>query len=137
MANMTGQRKSSAVTSTELSRYFVASLFALVVDVGLLILLAQVFAMPYLVANVFAFISGSIVAYLVSTRWVFENRRLDNKALEYLIFVFIGVLGLGVNEATLWMGTEILFWSLLPAKLLAAGFSFLFNFVVRKIMLFK
>jgi putative flippase GtrA len=121
----------------ELFRYFVASIFALLVDVGILLALTQIFAVHYLAANVISFVTGSIVAYLASAHWVFEKRRLDNKALEYLVFLLIGVFGLGVNEAALWTCMEVLIWPLLPAKLMSAGVSFLFNFIVRKAALFS
>jgi len=123
--------------SAELFRYLIASLLALLVDVGLLLLLTQIFGIHYLAANAISFVSGSIVAYLVSTNWVFATRRLDSKPLEYLIFVLIGVFGLGVNEASMWVCMEILIWSLLPAKLISAGMSFLFNFALRKAVLFN
>ncbi len=127
----------AVANSAELSRYFVASLLALLVDIALLMLLTQIFAIHYLVANAISFVSGSIVAYLVSIHWVFEKQRLDNRAYEYLIFVLIGVVGLGVNEVAIWVCMELLIWSLLPAKLISAGVSFLFNFTLRKALLFN
>ncbi len=129
-------RKQAAARSAELARYFVASLFALLVDIGILLALTQLFAVHYLAANVVSFVAGSIVAYLASVRWVFKKRRLDNKALEYLAFLLIGVLGLGVNEAALWTCMEVLVWPLLGAKLMSAAISFLFNFAARKAALF-
>jgi putative flippase GtrA len=136
MLKMAATRTWAKPGRIELVRYFVASVFALLVDIALLMLLTQAFAIHYLAANVLSFVSGSIVAYLISTHWVFEKHRLSNKPLEYLIFVLIGVLGLGVNEAALWTCMEVLVWSLLPAKLVSACISFLFNFAARKILLF-
>ena len=54
-----------------------------------------------------------------------------------LIFVAIGVGGLAVNEIVLWLGIEVAALSLIVAKLAAAATSFVFNFVIRKMVLFS
>jgi putative flippase GtrA len=123
--------------SAELSRYLVVSAAALAVDLGLLALLSGVFGAHYLVANPIAFALGALVAYLGSVHWAFKNRRVSNSGLELLIFVAIGVGGLAVNEGILWLGMEVAALSLLFAKLGAAVTSFIFNFVVRKMVLFS
>ena len=110
---------------------------ALAVDLGLLALLSGVFGAHYLVANPIAFALGALVAYLGSVHWAFKNRRVSNSGLELLIFVAIGVGGLAVNEGILWLGMEVAALSLLFAKLGAAVTSFIFNFVVRKMVLFS
>ncbi|MBT3371521.1 MAG: GtrA family protein [Rhodospirillaceae bacterium] len=130
-------RKLSAIARQEFRRYFAASILGLSVDVGLLMLLTQAFSLPYLLANSFAFLSGSAVVYLASAHWAFQKRRFGNAIFESFLFVLIGVVGLAINDAMLWISVEILVWSLLPAKFLAAGFSFLTNFALRKVVLFN
>lgn len=131
------QQNLSIFGLTELMRYFATSVVALSVDICVLILLTHAFSINYLLSNVFAFLSGNVVVYFASVRWIFGTRRLVNIPFEWLIFILIGTLGLAVNVATLWMCVDILVWPLLPSKLLAAGFSFLFNFAVRKLVLFN
>ncbi len=122
--------------SGEFSRYLVISAVALAVDVGVLTLFSGVFGIHYLIANPLAFALGALTAYLGSIHWAFRNRKLSNKGLELAIFVAIGVGGLAVNEAVLWLGIEVVTLSLLMAKMGAAVASFAFNFVVRKMVLF-
>ena len=59
---------------------------------------------------------------------------MSNSGMELAIFIGIG--GLAVNEAILWLGIEVAALSLMFAKLGAAVTSFVFNFVVRKMVLF-
>ena len=123
--------------SGELSRYLVVSAIALAVDLGLLAILTALFALPYLAANAIAFTLASLIAYMGSVHWAFKNRKIANQKLELALFIAIGMAGLLLNEATLWLGVEVAALSLLVAKMGAAVTSFAFNFTVRKIVLFS
>ncbi|MDP6345247.1 MAG: GtrA family protein [Alphaproteobacteria bacterium] len=137
MTQLACQTQVEHIDAGELPRYFVVSGVALAADVTALYLLSQWFGAHYLIANPIAFILGAVVAYLGSVHWAFRSRRLQNAGLEFAIFAAIGVAGLVVNEAVLWLGIEVAALSLLLAKFGAAGASFAFNFVVRKLLLFS
>jgi putative flippase GtrA len=121
----------------DLSRYFVASLAALALDVAMLSLCLRVLNLGLAWSASVGFAAGAIVAYVLSIRWVFRNRAFgDVPALEFLTFVGIGVAGLGVTQLVLWLGVTQM--HLLPelVKLSAAGITFAFNYLVRRSMLF-
>ncbi len=61
---------------------------------------------------------------------------MTNSGMELAIFIGIGLGGLAVNEAILWLGIEVAALSLMFAKLGATVTSFVFNFFVRKMVLF-
>lgn len=121
----------------EFHRYFLLSLAALALDFSLLFILAEVLGVHYLIANAASFLTGAIVAYIGSIVWVFAVRRITNPRRECAIFVAIGIAGLGVNEAVLWIGVQNMGLSLGPAKVAAAAASFAFNYLVRKLWLFR
>ncbi|MDP6691225.1 MAG: GtrA family protein [Alphaproteobacteria bacterium] len=133
---ITGAIGDTAV-SGEFSRYMVVSAAALAADLGLLYLLSVGLGAHYLIANPIAFTLGALVAYFGSVHWAFQNRKLSNSGLELAIFVAIGVGGLAVNEAVMWLGVEVAALSLLFAKAAAAVTSFSFNFIIRKLVLFS
>jgi putative flippase GtrA len=120
----------------ELVRYFVASAIALGVDTGLYVLGMRLH-LGYQSAAVLGFVGGLSVAYLISVRWAFQTRRLGDARLEFMVFAAIGVLGLLLTEALLWVQVDVLAFGPLPAKLGAACGVFLFNFGARKSVLFK
>jgi putative flippase GtrA len=122
--------------SVELSRYLVVSAAALAVDLALLFLISGIFGAHYLIANPIAFAMGALLAYVGSVHWAFKSRKMANSTMEFVIFVGIGIGGLAVNQAILWLGIEVAALSLILAKLGAAETSFVFNFVVRKMVLF-
>lgn len=121
----------------EFVRYFIVSLVALAADFGTLVGLTELFGIPYLVSNVAGFILGAVVVYIGGIVWVFANRRLSDARAEFIIFVMIGVGGLGVNEGVLWLFTSGIGFHYTFSKVFAAAASFAFNFLVRKYLLFR
>jgi len=121
----------------DLARYFGASLVALLVDVAALSLSLRVLHLGLAMSATAGFVAGAIIAYQLSIRWVFRQRSFrDAPALEFLTFIGIGVAGLGVTQLVLWIGvTE---FHLMPeaVKLAAAGVTFVFNYLMRKSLLF-
>jgi putative flippase GtrA len=128
--------RSQARGVREFLRYFAASAVALGVDAGLFAL-AMRLGLGYPLAAALGFSTGVAVAYLISVYWVFEARSVHSRALEFALFVGVGALGLGLTELILWIGIGMLGLAPMVAKLVAAGGVFLFNFGVRKILLFR
>ena len=120
----------------ELARYFVASAVALGVDTGLYALALRL-QWRYALAAILGFLGGIAVAYLISVRWAFRTRRLGDARVEFAMFASIGLLGLLLTEALLWLQIDVLGFGPLPAKLAAACGVFFFNFGARKLVLFR
>ena len=118
----------------ELLRYGAVSVIALLVDLGCLMALAQFF--HYLLAASFSFVLGGIVAYHLSVKYVFSQRRIGKAATELTLFITLGVVGLLVNVAVIAMSVNLWHVPLPLSKLLAAGTTFSCNFVLRKWLLF-
>ena len=118
------------------SRYFLASAIALAVDAGIYVALIRLVGVHYLFSAPIGFSIGVTVIYFLSTRWVFRERRLSDARREFVIFAFIGMLGLLLNELILFLGVERLALSYELAKLASAGIVFGFNFSARKLLLF-
>lgn len=127
----------TALLRHDLLRYFAASLIALAADLGTLSLCLRVLHFGLGWSASIGFGVGALVAYLLSIRWVFRQRAFaDAPAVEFLAFVGIGITGLGITQFMLWLGVVKL--HLLPeaVKLAAAVVTFLFNYLVRKTLLF-
>ncbi|WP_312914263.1 GtrA family protein [Stenotrophomonas sp.] len=128
---------SGRIFAHDLFRYFVASVIALAIDVAVLSVAMRLFNAPMGWAATLGFASGAVVAYALSTRWVFKARSLAAAPLiEFAVFAIIGIVGLGVTQFVLWLGVVKL--GLLPelVKLAAAGATFVFNYLARRSLLF-
>ncbi|WP_374434971.1 GtrA family protein [Inhella sp.] len=117
----------------EFVRYGSASALALAVDVGLLFLLSRLgLALTWAAAAGFMF--GLVVVYFLSIRWAFSQRRVRDHRAEFLVFLIIGLAGLLLTEVLLNCLTPAL--SLGLAKAFTTCLVFVFNFSLRKLLLF-
>ena len=89
----------------------------------------------YLVSASISFSAGLVVIYLLSIFVVFKNRSLRNRWQEFLVFLFIGLLGLGLNGLLLF-GFEQISVGYAMAKIPTAVAVFLFNYSTRRFLLF-
>lgn len=120
-------------------RYFLTGGLAFVVDFGLFAICLYAFEWHYLVSNLVGLIAGLVVNYWISIRWVFAacKRSVSNRTLEFSMFALIGILGVLLNQALMWLQVDFL--EILPmlAKFISAAIVLLWNFGIRKIFLFK
>lgn len=121
----------------EFVRYFAASLVALIVDAGLLVLLTSGVGVPYLWSGAIAFLAGLATVYFLSVRWVFSKRTLADARMEAIVFAVIGLVGLGINELVLYGLTGVLGFHYGLAKIASVGLVFSWNFGARKYLLFR
>jgi putative flippase GtrA len=119
----------------EFSGYGVASAAALSVDMGLLWALVHV-GIQYIAASAASFTAGAVVAYWLSITLAFRRHRIRDRRVELLGFVAIGVMGLIINTSVIYTAVQFLGLHYMLAKSAAAGFTFAFNFIVRRQLLF-
>lgn len=124
-------------TLVQLIRYTFVGGFSFLVDFGVLAFLTEVMHLHYLLSAGISFLFGLLVNYLLSVKWVFSTRMVENKYLEFLLFLVIGLIGLGLNELFLWMLTDLAHVYYLISKILTAVVVYLWNFFARKILLFN
>lgn len=123
--------------SGQFFRYFIVGGIAFMVDFTLLFLLTEFGHIHYLLSASIAFIGGIAVNYALSVSWVFNHRRIDNRAHEFAIFAIIGILGLTFNTVLIWLFTGLAGLHYLGSKVIAAALILLFNFGTRKALLFS
>ena len=121
---------------SELTRYGLVSVIALAVDTSVLYALVNLAGWHYLPASGLAIAAGGAVAYLLSIRFVFRSRHVHNPSLEFAAFLSLGLLGLVVNAAALFVAISTVGLGLITAKLFAAGCTFAANFTLRRQFLF-
>ena len=131
-----GCRRRTDPLSRELVRYTVVGALASIVDVGLLVGLTTFGGMYYLHAATIALGCGLLTSYLLSIAWVFQERTWHNPVVEFGLFTLIGGIGLLGNGVCLWFFTEYAHLHYLCSKMVAALCFFLWNFVVKKCVLF-
>ena len=118
-------------------RYVLSGALAYGVDYCSLIVFVEIFKIYYLTAALVAFLLGSITAYILNVRWVFDKRTFKNRYFEISIFIVIGVVGLILNQYIIWFFTENVNFHYLFSKLVATMIVVIWNFFARKYILFR
>jgi putative flippase GtrA len=116
--------------------YATASACALAVDMITLWILVHFLSWDYMPAAATSFFGGAVVAYVLSVKLAFKQHRLDDRRAEFASFVAIGTFGLGVNAVVMFVMVKYAGLHYLIAKCVAAGFTFLCNFIARRRILF-
>jgi putative flippase GtrA len=130
-------RNKTDSTLIQLFRYTFVGGFAFVVDFGTLFTLTELMGIHYLVSAALAFLLGLTTNYALSVLWVFDKRKVTSRWVEYLVFGFIGIIGLGMNELFIWFFTERIHFHYLISKIVSTAFVYFWNFFARKITLFS
>lgn len=121
----------------QLFRYGFVGGVAFLVDYGTLFVLTHYVGVPYLWSAAIAFILGLVTNYLISISWVFQHSGKMRVWQEFVCFAIIGVIGLGLNELIMYVGTDIVHLHYMISKLISTAIVFFWNFFARKFMLFN
>ena len=70
-------------------RYIFVGGTAFVVDFGFLYFFSDICGIYYLISAILSFIISVLVNYVMSTKWVFNQDKIDNKVVEFNLFIII------------------------------------------------
>ncbi len=130
-------RDKSNSTFVQAFRFGVVGLVAFAVDFSCLLGAVEFLGLNYLVSAAVGYSVGLCVNYLLCVRWVFPCRRFADRRTEFILFFLVGLTGLMLTEIVLWIGTEIFELDFRVSKIAALFVCALWNFVLRKIVLFS
>lgn len=131
-----GMRRLAGI-APQLSRYALASALALALDFALFLVLTSLSVWAPL-AGVAGYAAGTVLHYLLSVRFVFDARATEKPhARLFGEFAVTGVSGMAATAGVIAAATDAAGLSPLPAKVLAAGISFLLVFLLRRGVVFS
>ena len=115
-------------------KFAIVGVIAAIVDVGVLVALKEVLQMDVLLSSAVSFCVSVTVNYFLSMTFVFKSRK-RSKLKEFIIFVFLSVGGLCLNQLVLWIGIKCTSIHYLIIKFLAMVIVPIYNFITRKVFL--
>ena len=120
----------------QLFRYVFVGGTAFVVDFFFLYFFSDICGIYYLISAVFSFIISVLVNYVMSTRWVFNQDNIENKVVEFNLFMLISTIGLVFTEILLYFFTDICGMHYLISKIISAVIVLFWNFLARRVMFY-
>ena len=121
----------------QLFRYVFVGGLAFVADWGMLVFLHEVLDINVYIAIAFAFLFGLVVNFVLSKIFVFqEDSEKTGKFGEFIVYGVIGVFGLLFTEMIMWLLLKIGIIYMI-AKIIAAAIVLIWNFVARKVLLYR
>lgn len=119
----------------QLFKFGIVGGIAFVIDYGLLYLLTEKIGTYYLVSSLISFSVSVIFNYIASVLWVFDVDKEKSKVRNFIYFIGLSIVGLGINELIMWGGVDKLHIYYMLVKLFATAVVMVFNFITRKMFL--
>ena len=89
----------------------------------------------YSISTIIGFSISTIFNYIASVKWVFDVNKEKSEKLNFILFVVLSIVGLGLNELILWICIEKFAIYNMIGKVIATGIVMVFNFITRKLFL--
>lgn len=137
-------RKDFKLIVFEFARYLAVGGAAFLVDFGVLVLfnsvLPELYGYRLYVSTALGFIAGLIFNYIFSLLFVFKSAKNSNvgrSAAAFIVFALVGLVGLGLTELGMYLGAGLLKLHYMAVKICVTGIVLLWNYLGRKILIFK
>ncbi len=122
----------------EYLRYILIGVLITCFDFLMLIFQVEILHIYYLTAVSVSYIIANIIHFIACEKFVFiTNRRNLSSLKSFFIFFILGIFGLIILEICMFFFTECFHIYYLFAKVIATAFTFTFNFLSRKFILFN
>ena len=110
----------------------------------------QAFELASMAGSALGFTVSVIINYILSFKFVFERKEDLNRKAEFVAFIILSVIGLGLNQLIIWICVGPLYGNIAflqrrlnynlaytGAKVIATAIVMVYNFVTRKMFLEK
>jgi putative flippase GtrA len=115
--------------------FAVSGLVATAVDI--VVTLAMIPWTPhYLWANTAGFVVANLVQFTIVHRWAFRETTRLTWRQAYLASLAISAAGLVISNVLVWLLVELAGAHIVPAKMLTAGATLVFNYGLRRMLIY-
>lgn len=121
----------------QIFRFVIVGGLAFVIDYISLIIFKEMIGLSLLLSAAFAFTISVIFNYIMSIKWVFDVDKEKSAKKNFIIFIVLSIIGLGITELIMYIGSDKLSINYLIVKIFATAIVMVFNFITRKIFLEK
>lgn len=126
---------------TKFIKFGIVGASGMVVHFGVLYLFKEVVGLNPFLANTIGFVTAATTNYILNRIWTFRSQE-KQVAVEYFKFILVSVIGLGVNNGTMWITGKLLpdwfnDWRFYLIWVFAVGVTTLWNFFGNMLFTFR
>ena len=126
---------------TKFIKFGIVGASGMVVHFGVLYLFKEVVGLNPFLANTIGFVTAATTNYILNRIWTFRSQE-KQVAVEYLKFILVSVIGLGVNNGTMWITGKLLpdwfeDWRFYLIWVFAVGVTTMWNFFGNMLFTFR
>lgn len=124
---------------TQIIKFGAVGFLCFFIDYGIMVALVELAGFQELIASGCSFTVSVVVNYILSVTIVFDADKDANKAAQFLVFVILSLIGLGINQLIMKMGIswlgQYIDRAYMVVKIFATGVVMVYNFITRKIFI--
>lgn len=117
-------------------KFGVVGCSGMIVDFGVTYLLKEKAKLNKFLSNSAGFVLAATNNYIWNRLWTFHSKNEDIP-VEYLSFFIISLLGLGINNLTIYLLADRLKWNFYFSKLCATAVVMVWNFTMNLLVTFN
>lgn len=119
----------------QILRFGIVGGTAFIIDYALLFICTEYLGIYYFISSIISFSISTIFNYIASIYWVFDVNKEKSQSRNFVLFVGLSIVGLGINQLIMWFGVEQLHVYYMIVKIGATAIVMVFNFITRKMFL--
>lgn len=108
-------------------KFGVVGFSGMLIDFGTTYLCKEKLRLNKYLSNCVGFILAATSNYFLNRIWTFESHK-EEIAVQYLQFMVVSTVGLGINSLVLYLLTDKMKWNFYFSKLIAIGITTVWNF---------
>lgn len=116
-------------------KFGIVGIISTVIDMGLYYIFYSFCGIHYVTAATLSFLISLVFNYICSMKYVFVGKKNTSKVREFLIFLVLSAIGLGLNDFLISLFHEKYHVGKMLAKIFATAIVMVWNFASRKIFI--
>jgi putative flippase GtrA len=122
---------------TKFLKFCVAGTIGAVVDFGMTALCKEALKIQKYISNGIGFVMAATGTYLLNRNWTFADSKSPDRIMsEYITFMVIAIIGLGINTLTLYLVSKKWKKGFYFSKVVATAITMIWNFIANLLITF-
>ena len=121
---------------SKLLKFGIVGCSGMIIDFGTTYLCKEILKINKFLSNGIGFILAATSNYFLNRNWTF-NSQSEDIGTQYVQFMIVSAIGLGINSIVLYILNEKLKWNFYFSKLIAIAITTIWNFFANLLFTFK